>query len=56
MRTSWKTTLMGLAAIFSVVAKLLNDPASLEPTDIAAVTTGVGLIVAKDAAVTGVHR
>lgn len=52
--TNWKTTLSGIVAIAGVVVKLINNPTSMDASDVAAVTAGVGLLLAKDKDVTGV--
>lgn len=53
---NWKTLLAGLAAILTVVAKLINDPHDINTADIASVAAGIGLIFAKDGDVTGGTR
>jgi hypothetical protein len=50
---NWKTTLAGVAAILSVITKIVTTGAIDWQTDAPAVMVGIGLIVAKDANVTG---
>lgn len=54
---NWKTTLTGICMILAAIANagmdlLQNKPVDF-PVTIAAITAGVGLIMAKDAGVTG---
>lgn len=50
---SWRTTLAGIAAILSVVVKAVQSGTIDWGTDAPAVMAGIGLIVAKDAVVSG---
>jgi len=50
---NWKTTLAGIAALISVVAKVANGGAIDTATDVPVVITAIGLLVAKDGNVTG---
>jgi hypothetical protein len=49
---NWKTSLGGIAALLSVVAKIANGH-SLDATDFALVASAIGLLFAKDHNVTG---
>jgi hypothetical protein len=49
---NWKTSLGGVATLLAVGAKLLNG-GELSSTDLALVTTAIGLLFAKDHNVTG---
>lgn len=53
-KRNWKTTLLGIASLFLVGTRAWADPASLlDPEVQASIAVGVGLIVAKDADVSG---
>jgi hypothetical protein len=49
---SWKTTFLGFASIVAIVAKWVQAGA-VDYNDMPAVIAGIGLILAKDAGVTG---
>lgn len=52
---SWKSSLAGILAIAAAVASAVQDPAKLlDPQTIGVILGGIGLLVAKDAGVTGV--
>ncbi len=53
MIKNWKTTLAGVAAILSVVTKIVTIGAIDWQTDAPAILAGIGLITAKDSNVTG---
>ena len=54
---NWKTTVAGVLSLAMAVFKFINDPKSAgEPDTIAAITAGVGLVLAKDWDVTGKPR
>lgn len=53
MIKNWKTTLAGIAAIVSVVARVVADPGTLTATDVTALLAALGLLFAKDHNVTG---
>ncbi len=53
MMKSWKTTLAGVAAIMSIVTKIVTTGAIDWQTDAPAIMAGIGLIAAKDGNVTG---
>jgi len=49
--TNWKTTLAGIFTLAATLLNILHDPSqAASPGTVAGVATGVGLIVAKDAA------
>ena len=51
---SWKTTLAGVATLALVGLRVHADPKSIsDPTTMVAITTGIGLLLAKDGDVTG---
>lgn len=50
---SWKTTLAGIAALFSIAVKIITTGQVDWATDGPAVLAGVGLLAAKDSNVTG---
>jgi hypothetical protein len=51
---NYKTTLAGIAALSAAAAKVAADPSSaFTPETIAVVIAGIGLILGKDANVTG---
>ena len=52
MMKNWKTTLAGVAAILSVITKLVTTGANDWQTDAPAIMAGIGLIAAKDSNVT----
>lgn len=46
---NWKTTLLGVLTLAGTAAHAYQNPASLaDPTVLAGITAGIGLIVAKD--------
>jgi len=50
VKRNWKTTLMGIATLFTVGVKVWTTPASITSTEtVAAIAGGIGMIVAKDA-------
>ncbi len=53
MIKNWKTTITGVAAILSVVTKIVTTGAIDWQTDAPAILAGIGLITAKDSNVTG---
>lgn len=57
---NWKTTLTGICMILGAIANAGMDYLQGKPVDlpvtIAAITAGIGLIMAKDAGVTGVAK
>ena len=50
---NWRTSLAGIAAIFAVLVRVVQTGSIDWGTDAPAVVAGVGLIVAKDAVVSG---
>lgn len=50
IKGNWKTTAAGIGAILTVIGQLLSNGFQFDPSMIAAIITGVGLITAKDAA------
>ena len=58
--TNWKTTLTGILMVLGAIANAGMDFLQGKPVDfpvtIAAITAGVGLIMAKDAGVTGTEK
>ena len=51
---SWKTALSGIIIILTAVSRIVNEPQELtNPSIIAEILTGLGLIFAKDFNVTG---
>ena len=50
---NWKTTLAGVAAILSVITKVVTTGGIDWQTDAPAIMAGIGLIAAKDSNVTG---
>lgn len=54
---NWKTTVAGILSLAMAALKIINDPTSAgEPEVLACITTGVGLVLAKDYNVTGKPR
>jgi hypothetical protein len=54
---NWQTTLAGIAALTAVAAHVAQDPTVLtNPETIAAILVGIGLVLGKDASVTGVKK
>lgn len=53
MARNWKTTLMGLFGIISVIAKIATTK-TIGPEDFASLSVSAGLIMAKDHNVSGV--
>lgn len=49
---NWKTTMMGIFGLLTIVAKVATTK-MVGPEDFAAATTSIGLIFAKDNNVTG---
>lgn len=49
---NWQTTLFGVATLIGTLAKVVKTK-TLDANDMAAISAGVGLIVAKDSNVTG---
>jgi hypothetical protein len=53
-KRNWKTTMLGIASLFLVGTRAWNDPAVLaDPDVVPSILVGIGLIVAKDADVSG---
>ena len=52
---SWKTTFLGIAGVIAVVAKWVQAVA-IDWSDMPAIMTALGLVVAKDANVIGAVR
>lgn len=52
MGKNWKTTVLGILALLFTGFKIYST-GTVEPEDVAIITTGGGLIVAKDNNVTG---
>lgn len=51
---NWKTTLAGIGTLVLAGATIANHPtALLDPQTLATIAAGVGLILGKDASVTG---